>query len=209
LHISCATISVALSARLAAAHSERGQSYVGAPVFGRPNVAAEGRLWIVVAGAGPAIAKARPLLEPLSRGISVVGERPEQAHAVKLAGNFMIGAMTQALSEAFVFAEANGVDPQVFFSTVNSALFQSPLYETYAKVMFQPLAQPGATIELGAKDIRLFREAGGAAGFDSGMAAYLAEELQAAVAAGLVSSDWPTSTYSITRQRLKAGEAVG
>src|SRR5579863_4710357 len=79
LHISCSTISVALSERLTKEHDRRGIDFVAAPVFGRPNIAQEGRLWIVVAGAERAIARARPLLEPLSRGISVVGSEPRQA----------------------------------------------------------------------------------------------------------------------------------
>ena len=58
LHISCSTISVALSERLTEEHARRGQEFVAAPVFGRPNVAEAGRLWIVVAGAEQAVAKA-------------------------------------------------------------------------------------------------------------------------------------------------------
>src|ERR1700734_4048064 len=54
LHISCSTISVALSDPLAVEHPRRGIHFVAAPVFGRPNVAAEGRLWIVVAGSDAA-----------------------------------------------------------------------------------------------------------------------------------------------------------
>jgi 3-hydroxyisobutyrate dehydrogenase-like beta-hydroxyacid dehydrogenase len=128
LHISCSTISVALSERLTAEHARRGIDFVAAPVFGRPNVAEEGRLWIVVAGAENAVERARPLLEPLSRGISVVGQEPRQAHAVKLGGNFLISAMLYSLSEAFVYAEGQGIDAATFFDTINSALFQSPFY---------------------------------------------------------------------------------
>jgi 3-hydroxyisobutyrate dehydrogenase-like beta-hydroxyacid dehydrogenase len=62
LHISCSTISVALSERLTAEHARRGHLFVAAPVFGRPNVAEEGRLWIVAAGADDAVAAARPIL---------------------------------------------------------------------------------------------------------------------------------------------------
>jgi 3-hydroxyisobutyrate dehydrogenase-like beta-hydroxyacid dehydrogenase len=200
LHISLSTLSVALSRRFTEEHARREQRFVGAPVFGRPNVAAVGRLWIAAAGAEEDVHAARPALEPLSRGITVVGAEPWQAHALKLGGNFMIASMIQTLSEAFVFAESQGIDAQVFFATVNAALFQSAFYEAYAKVMFQPLAQPGATIQLGAKDTRLFREAGGVAGFDSGLAAYLAAELERAIEAGLGEADWPTSTYRVTQQ---------
>ena len=159
LHISLSTISVALSERLTEEHARRGQEFVAAPVFGRPNVAEEGRLWIAVGGADDAVAKARPVLEPLSRGISVVGKEPRQAHALKLGGNFLISAMIHSLGESFVFAASQGLDPEVFLETINSALFQSPFYAAYAKVMLHPPDKAGATIELGAKDLRLLREA--------------------------------------------------
>jgi len=200
LHVSLSTLSVALSRRFTEEHAKRGQQFVGAPVFGRPNVAADGRLWIAVAGADEAIEKARPALEPLSRGITIVGKEPWQAHALKLGGNFMIASMIQTLSEAMVFAASQGIDPETFFTTVNSALFQSPFYENYAKVMLHPPEQPGATIHLGAKDTRLFREAGSAAGFDSGLAAYLAGELERSIQAGFGESDWPVSTYRATQK---------
>ena len=51
IHISSSTISVALSERLEAAHVNAGQRFVAAPVFGRPDVAAAGQLFIVAAGA--------------------------------------------------------------------------------------------------------------------------------------------------------------
>jgi 3-hydroxyisobutyrate dehydrogenase-like beta-hydroxyacid dehydrogenase len=200
LHVSLSTLSVALSRRFTQEHAKRGQRFVGAPVFGRPNVAADGKLWIAVAGAGGDIAKVRPALEPLSRGITVVGKEPWQAHALKLGGNFMIASMIQTLSEAMVFASAQGIEPETFFSTVNSALFQSPFYENYAKVMLNPPEQPGATIQLGAKDTRLFREAGHEAGFDSGLAAYLAGQLNRAIESGFGDADWPVSTYRATQQ---------
>jgi 3-hydroxyisobutyrate dehydrogenase-like beta-hydroxyacid dehydrogenase len=195
LHVSLSTLSVALSRRLTEEHAKRGQQFVGAPVFGRPNVAADGRLWIAVAGADEAIEKARPALEPLSRGTTVVGKEPWQAHALKLGGNFMIASMIQTLSEAMVFASSQGIDPETLITTVNSALFQSPYYENYAKVMLHPPEQPGATIQLGAKDIRLFREAGSEAGFDSGLAGYLASQLDKSIAAGMGDGDWPGSQY--------------
>jgi len=199
LHVSCSTISVALSERLAKEHARRGIDFVAAPVFGRPNIAEEGRLWIVAAGHEKAIERARPLLEPLSRGISIVGKEPSQAHAVKLGGNFLIAAMIQSLSESFVYASALGIEPETFLETVNSALFQSPFYAAYGKVMLHPPEQPGATIELGAKDLRMFREAAGS--IRLGLADVLAETLAEARRAGLGESDWPVSHYRTVQRR--------
>jgi 3-hydroxyisobutyrate dehydrogenase-like beta-hydroxyacid dehydrogenase len=204
IHAALSTLSVALSRRFTDEHQKRGQGYLGSPVFGRPNVAADGKLWIAVAGAEDAIAKARPALEALSRSITVVGTEPWQAHALKLGGNFMIASMIQTLSEAMTFASSQGIDPQNFFSTVNSALFQSPFYENYARVMLNPPEQPGATVQLGAKDTRLFREAGSAAGFESGMAAYLAGELERTIESGQGEGDWPVSQYRSAQKGVKA-----
>jgi 3-hydroxyisobutyrate dehydrogenase-like beta-hydroxyacid dehydrogenase len=190
LHIASSTISVALSKRLAAAHAERGQQYVAAPVFGRPNIAEDGKLWIVAAGAEDAVAKARPLLEAFSRGISVVGSEPSQAHAVKLAGNLLITMMIQSLSEAFVFAEASGIDPAVLLETVNSALFQSSFYAAYGKVMLAPPAAPGATISLGVKDLSLFLEAASSSGVHPTLANRMADRFAEAIANGLANADW-------------------
>ncbi len=206
LHISCSTISVALSERLTAEHAKRGLDFVAAPVFGRPNIAEEGRLWIVVAGKDAAVATARPALQAMSRGISVVGTEPRQAHAVKLGGNFMISAMIETLSEAFVYAEGQGVEPERFFEAVNSALFQSPYYAAYTKLMLHPPEQPGATMELGEKDLRMMREAAAGRGTELGLADLLAKVFAEARAAGLAHEDWVTGMY---RMSQRDGRALG
>jgi 3-hydroxyisobutyrate dehydrogenase-like beta-hydroxyacid dehydrogenase len=203
LHISLSTISVALSERLTVEHAQRGLAFVAAPVFGRPPVAEEGKLWIVVAGADDEIARARPVLEPLSRGISVAGSEPRQAHALKLGGNFLISAMIHSLSESFVFAESQGIEPEVFLNTVNSALFQSPFYAAYGKVMLHPPTAPGATIELGAKDVRLLREAAEARGVRLSFADELAGIFEQAKTAGLGGEDWAVGQYRMAQRRGK------
>jgi len=188
LHIACSTISAGLSERLTAAHVERGQEFVAAPVFGRPNVAAEGKLWIVVAGPEAAVNLARPLLAVLSRGISVVGDKPSQAHALKLAGNFLITMMIQGMAEAVVFGKANGLEPEMLLETVNSALFQSPFYAAYSKVILNPPTPPGATVALGRKDLTLFLEA--ARDTRLAVAERISDRFTEAIADGLGSSDW-------------------
>jgi len=201
LHISSSTISVALSERLTHEHARRGIPFVAAPVFGRPNVAEDGKLWIVAAGSVDNLERARPILESLSRGISIVGKEPRQAHALKLGGNFLISAMIHSLSEGFVFAGSQDISPEVFLEAVNSALFQSPLYAAYGKVMLHPPKVAGATIALGAKDNRLLREAAASRntrlGFVETLAAIFAEAQQA----GLGGEDWAVGQYRMAQQR--------
>ena len=201
LHIACSTITVALCEKLTAEHARRGIDFVAAPVFGRPNVAAEGRLWIVAAGTDRAIDRARPVLEPMSRGISIIGPEPRQASAVKLGGNFLISTMIQSLSESFVFAESQGIAPAVFLDAVNCALFQSPFYAAYGKVMLNPPEHPGASISLGAKDTRMLREAAAARNTRLSLADNLAEIFVQAQQAGLANEDWAVGQYRIAQQR--------
>ncbi|MGA7110800.1 MAG: NAD(P)-dependent oxidoreductase [Terracidiphilus sp.] len=203
LHISCSTLSVALSERLTTEHANRGIDFVGAPVFGRPNVAQEGKLWVVAAGADKAVSRARPLLEAFSRGITVVGKEPRQAHAVKVGGNFLISAMIHSLGEAFVFASQQGVDPGTFFETINNALFQSPFYAAYANLMLHPPEQIGATIELGAKDLRLLREAAANRKTRLSLADQLAEIFSEAQRTGLAGEDWAVGLYRMAERRSR------
>ena len=174
---------------------------MAAPVFGRPNVAEEGKLWIVIAGKEESVEQARPLLAPLARGISVVGAEPRQAHALKLGGNFLISAMIHSLGEAFVYAEAQGIAPDAFLEAVNQALFQSPFYAAYGKVMLHPPDRPGATVELGAKDLRLLREAAASRHVRLSLADNLAEIFAEAQKAGLGQTDWAVGQYRMAQHR--------
>lgn len=190
IHVSLSTLSVAYSRRLTQEHQRRGQQFVAAPVFGRPHVAEAGRLWIAAGGATEAVGRVRPLLAKFSRGLTVVSENPWSAHALKLGGNFLITAMIAGLSEGFVFAEAMGLDPAVYLETVNAALFQSPFYEMYGKIMLSPPATPGATMAVGEKDMRLFREAAQAEHVQTPLADGFLATFHRAFEAGMREADW-------------------
>jgi 3-hydroxyisobutyrate dehydrogenase-like beta-hydroxyacid dehydrogenase len=201
LHISCSTISVALSDRLSAEYANRGIDFVGAPVFGCPNIAGEGGLWVVAAGADSPVSRARPLLEAFSRGITVVGREPSQAYAVKLGGNFLISAMIHSLGEAFVFADRQGVEPETFFEAVNNALFQSPFYASYSNLMLHPLERVTATMELGAKDLSLLREAAASRQMRLSLADQMAEIFAEAKRIGPAGEDWAVAQYRMAQRR--------
>ena len=201
LHISCSTISVALSERLAVEYANRGIDFVGAPVFGRPSVAEQGRLSVVAAGADNAVNRARPLLEAFSRGITVVGSEPRQAHAVKLGGSFLTSAMIDSLGEAFVFATQQGLESEIFFDAVNNALFESPFYAAYADIMLHPPECIATTIELGANDLRLLREAAASRQTRLSLADRMAEILAEAKRIGPAGQDWAVGQYRMAQRR--------
>lgn len=199
IHVSLSTLSVGLSRRLTEEHAARGQHFVAAPVFGRPHIAEQGKLWIAMGGAPAAVETVRPLLEPCSRGITVVSEDPWSAHALKLGGNFLITAMIAGLTESFVYAEALGISPETFLTTVNSALFQSAFYEMYGKIMLHPPETPGATMAVGEKDMRLFREAAEGAGVRTPLADAFFATFHRAFEAGMKESDWAAGYLQLER----------
>lgn len=195
LHVSCSNISVALSQRLTQDYEMRGVHFVAAPVFGNPLDARHGNLWVVAAGANAALNRARPLLEALSRGITVVGKDPRLAHALKLGGDFLVTAMIQSLSEAFVFADRQGIEPGIFLDTVNNALFQSPLYTACAGIMLNPPEHSAATIHLAMKDLRLLREAAAHSHTHLSFADHVAEILSQAIRTGITGQDLAVLLY--------------
>jgi 3-hydroxyisobutyrate dehydrogenase-like beta-hydroxyacid dehydrogenase len=203
VHIALGTLSVALSRRLMESHAEANQGYVAAPVFGRPNVAAQGKVWVVAAGDESTIEQVLTVLDAIGRGVTIVGNEPWQANAFKLAGNFMISAMIQTLSEAFVFASSQGIEPELFLETVNEALFQSPFYLSYGRVMLHPPEHPGATLLLGEKDIRLMREATRAAEIQLGLVEYLQEQFNTAIRDGMGEVDWAVGQYRMAELASK------
>jgi 3-hydroxyisobutyrate dehydrogenase-like beta-hydroxyacid dehydrogenase len=199
IHVSLSTISVNLSNRLTDAHRAAGSHFAAAPVFGRPNVAEDGRLWTVTAGEPQVVEKIRPLLDSFSRGVTAVSDKPAAAHALKLGGNFLITAMIASLSEGLVYAEALGIEPRVYLETINSALFQSPFYQAYGKIMLDPPEHPGGTIALGEKDLRLFREAAKSSDVKTELADLFETNFQKAIEAGMKDEDWAAGYYRLAK----------
>jgi 3-hydroxyisobutyrate dehydrogenase-like beta-hydroxyacid dehydrogenase len=184
------TLSVATARAMAEAHRARGRGYVAGPVFGRPDVAAAGKLWIVLAGPTPERERVRPLLQALGRGISEFGDEPWRANLVKLGNNFVLGAMLETLGEAFALMRKADIPPQSFLDAVNS-LFQSPVYANYGKQMAEGRHESGGfKASLGLKDLRLALAAADALQTPMPLASLVHDGLLAAIATGRGDADW-------------------
>lgn len=191
VHICLSTISTELSQHLVDAHEARGQRFVAAPVFGRPDAAAAARLIVVAAGPAEAIERCRPLLEPLGRKLFVLGPAAPAAHTLKLAGNFLIASMLETLAEAFALLRKSSVDPAKLLEIVNGGLFQSPVYENYGRLMIEQRFEPaGFALRLGLKDVRLVLRAAEAAAAPLPIASLVRDRLLSALARGQGELDW-------------------
>ncbi len=163
IHLSMSTVSPETSRQLAIEHAKYGSQYVAAPVFGRPDAAAARLLFICQSGPASAKAKLKPVLEALGQGLYDFGEDAGAANIIKLSGNFMILAATEAMAEAFALAEKNGIDRNTVYNFFSSTNFACPVYKNYGRIVAERSYEPaGFKLELGAKDIRLAREAANA-----------------------------------------------
>src|SRR5436190_13921098 len=76
VHLSMSTIAPHTARRLAGLHHERGSSYVASPVFGKPDVAAQAKLWIATSGDSAARSRVRRIQETVSQRVVDFGDDP-------------------------------------------------------------------------------------------------------------------------------------
>jgi len=191
IHVSMSTISPALSRRLAVAHAERGQGYVAAPVFGRPEAAAAAKLIVVAAGKAESVERCRPALEAIGQKVFDAGAEPDKANLIKVSGNFMIASMLETLGEVFAVLRKSGVDPKLFLEIVNGNLFRSPVYELYGKAIAEGRFEPaGFKLRLGMKDVKLALAAAEEVNAPMPLGSLLRDHFLSGVARGYGDIDW-------------------
>jgi 3-hydroxyisobutyrate dehydrogenase-like beta-hydroxyacid dehydrogenase len=207
VHVNMATISVALARDLSVRHRARGLGYVAATVFGRPDLAAAGKLTVVVAGDQTPIARVEPLLDVIGERTWRIGTQPEQANVVKLAGNVMLGAAVEAMAEASAMAWRNGVAPADFLDVLTNGVFNAPAYKTYGALIAAQRYEPaGFRVSLLLKDVRLALAAADAAAAPMPLADVVHEALLEAVAHG--DGDRDVAALGAVAMR-RTGVAVG
>jgi 3-hydroxyisobutyrate dehydrogenase-like beta-hydroxyacid dehydrogenase len=156
IHLSMSSIGVALSQRLTRAHAQAGQRYVAAPVFGRPAMAAAGKLFIVVAGDPATIEACQPLLRVMGQKTIPISTEPSAANLVKLSGNFLTAAAIEAMGEAIALIGKAGIDREAYIELLTATVFNAAPYTIYGRLIAQGQFEPAAfAAPLAYKDVRL------------------------------------------------------
>jgi 3-hydroxyisobutyrate dehydrogenase-like beta-hydroxyacid dehydrogenase len=191
IHISSSTISTALSRELAEAHAKAGQRYVAAPVFGRPEAAAAGKLYVVAAGPADAVTAVSPLLDAIGQKTFTISEKAEAANIVKLSGNFLIAAVIESLGEAMALVGKAGIDKHQYLDILTSTLFGAPVYKTYGALIADAKFSPaGFAAPLGLKDVKLALAAGDELRVPLPLASLLRDRFLTLLANGGDELDW-------------------
>ena len=200
VHVSMSTISVALSRRLAAAHKQKQQYYIAAPVFGRPEAATAAKLFIVAAGPQRQIERCQPLFDGMGQKTFLAGDDPSAASVIKLLGNFLIQSVLESLAEAFALARKSGVDVNNFLEILTGTLFNAPIYRTYGGLIAAEKFEPaGFKLRLGLKDCRLVLAAAEEASVPMPIASLVRDHFLAAIAQGMGDIDWSAISLISTR----------
>jgi 3-hydroxyisobutyrate dehydrogenase len=118
------TASAEIARGLAAAASERGFSFLDAPVSGGQSGARSGILSIMVGGEEDAFARACPLIARYARAVTRIG--PSGAgQLTKMVNQIAIAGLLQGLSEAIHFAARSGLDLTLVKDTISKGAAQS------------------------------------------------------------------------------------
>ncbi len=189
-HISSSTISVAFARRLQQEHSKKGQHYVTAVVFGRPEAAEKKQLIVVAAGESAAVEPLKPLFKAIGRRSFFAANEPWQANAIKLCGNFMIASMLESFGESMATMRKAEIDPHLFLDVMNE-LFGSPVYKNYGQIVADEKYEPaGFALKLGLKDVRQALEAAQDLGVPMPFASVIRDHFISAIANGQEKMDW-------------------
>jgi 3-hydroxyisobutyrate dehydrogenase-like beta-hydroxyacid dehydrogenase len=159
IHINMATLSTNAAEQLTERHAAAGIRYIAAPVLGRPPVAASGQLNIMAGGDHSVIEQVQPLLDVIGKRTWVVGDTPRSANLVKIAANFNLIHVIEALGESIALVESGGVDAELFVDLLTNSAFGGGAYTGYgAAIATRNYYPAGFPIALGKKDLGLVEQ---------------------------------------------------
>lgn len=154
IYADMSTVTPAASARVAAAAAGKGIAYVRAPVLGSTNFAAAVQLVVLVSGPAAARTACAPVFEALGRKVVEMGEE-EEARAIKLVINMMIGTTAAMVGEALAFGERAGLDWEAMIDVIADSPVASPLVGYKTKMLKDRAFEPAFSAAQMAKDFDL------------------------------------------------------
>jgi 3-hydroxyisobutyrate dehydrogenase len=151
--VEMSTIDPATHQAIAAQASDRGVSYLDAPVSGGTGGARDATLTIMVGGSADALETATPVLRAMGQRIYHLGPTGSGA-AVKLINQMMSAINSLGMVEGLVLGTKFGLDPALVYEVVSNSSGASRSLGSAPSIMRRDFA-PGFTIDLMHKDVAL------------------------------------------------------
>lgn len=138
-------------------HAQRLKSrnigWVDAPVSGGPEGARNATLAIMAGGDLSHYERLKPILEVLGRP-TYVGQAGA-GHTVKVINQLIVGLTIEAVAEAIVLAESQGIDPRKIQTALQGGFADSKVLQIHGTRMIERKFVPGARVKTQLKDLYL------------------------------------------------------
>lgn len=148
------TISPMDSVKINKRFEEHNIVWLGTPVMGGPDAAADGRLVLIADGDKASFDGIRDVFDVLCNKVHYVG-RSGTAHAVKLCMNMQIASLAVSLSEGITLARIMNVPPETFLDVLNSTYFGTGMSRNKAFKMINSQYNATFTLENLTKDLNI------------------------------------------------------
>lgn len=150
--IESSTVSIHWVKELEAAATERGCSFLDAPVTGTKPHAASGELLFLVGGSAAAIDAAQPIFAVLGREVIHLGPVGSGA-LMKLVNNFLCGVQAASFAEAMAMVNAGGLDRSKAVSILNGGAPGSGIFRRLSERIAANDFTPNFNLRWMAKDL--------------------------------------------------------
>ena len=202
VHVCTATISPDGAAELERLHAAAGTRYVAAPVGGRPDAAAAGKLISFVAGPQDALDLAEPVIDSYSVRVMPVGDSAPTANAVKVLTNYMGMVQLSMMGEMYAFAEKMGVNSMIVEMILHMMYGAGPMKEYATRIRTRDFEESGFDMTAALKDAMIFEKAFDDANVAPATMLPAKDKIRMAIANGLGGRDWAAMYESV---RLASG----
>jgi 3-hydroxyisobutyrate dehydrogenase-like beta-hydroxyacid dehydrogenase len=187
--LSHATVAPQTIRDLAAEVRATGAAFLDAPFTGSRDAAAQGQITYYVSGDPAALERARPVLAASAKALLPMGDLGT-ASAVKLATNIMAAASAVSLAEAIQLLRAQGIDPQILVTALETNAARSGVTDLKLPCMLGNDYTPRFSARNMRKDLRLARD--NAAPGHHTLTGTMLSLYEEACAAGLADEDFAT-----------------
>ena len=154
LVIDMSTINPVNTVEIAGQLNAKGVSMLDAPISGGSEGAAKGTLSIMIGGSEADVARANPYFEAMGSTITHVGEQGA-GQTVKLSNQILCVVNMLAAGEALLFAQAGGVNLEKMLDAVTGGAAGSWMLANRGPQVIRDYWEPGFSIDLQQKDLRL------------------------------------------------------
>jgi len=188
LFIEMSTLQPMTGAELTPLVEAKGARLIDSPVLGTIPQVKEGKLFALVGGRPEDLARARPVLEKMTRRIAHMGPNG-RGYAMKLAVNLGLGAYIQALSESLALGARHGLTLDQMLDVLQEAPYASNWMKSKIGVMKGDKPEMTLDIRTLRKDIMSAVATGALLGVPMPLSAGTLASLSAAVANGYGAGD--------------------